>query len=144
MTRNLWVWVPVTVAVMLLLVFLSFLVLYQMGGRIYFIEKTESVVKTEIGKIYLAECSDGKVLKKIPSGWRCEEDTDGNVIGGGWEKDYDKSCSACNTCGIFWGSATCTSTVGESASFQCSEGQKLKVAEYGAIEQKTYWYQCIN
>lgn len=118
---------------------------YLMGGRVYFTKtKDESVVKSTFGEIDLSDCSEGQVLKKTSTGWRCDIDDDRTVIGGGWDKDYDRSCSSCFTCGVYWGQGKCTATTGQNAVFQCSRGTKRKIAEYGVTEQKTYWYQCIN
>ena len=134
----------ITVAIILALLVVLFFIVFQMGGRLYFNEPKEESVNTFLGEIDLSACSEGMVLKKTSSGWVCSPDNDMVVIAGGWEQDYDKSCSGCGTCGVFWGEGICTSTVGDQASFECSRGKRVKIAEYGEREQKTYWYQCIN
>jgi hypothetical protein len=142
MNKSLVFWVLVTVIIVLALVVLSLFIVYQMGGRLYFSELKQESVDTFLGEINLASCSEGMVLRKGPGGWFCSEDK--TVIAGGWEKDYDKSCSGCSTCGVFWGSGECASTTGTQASFECTQGKRVKIAEYGERERKTYWYQCLG
>ncbi len=143
-TKKSYTLVLITVAVILVLLVLLVYIVYMMGGRLYFNEPEQASVNTFLGEIDLSACSEGMVLKKTETGWKCNVDNDLTILAGGWEKDYDKSCSACSTCGVFWGAGTCTATTGTQASFDCSGGEKIKVAEYGERERKTYWYQCIN
>ncbi len=143
-SRKSFVVVLVTIAVILALLVLLGYVVSIMGGRLYFDEPEGSSVSTFLGEIDLSSCSEGTVLKKAGDKWVCTSDNDLVIVAGGWEKDYDKSCSACATCGVFWGEGSCTATAGTSASFECSKGKRVKIAEYGEREQKTYWYQCIG
>lgn len=132
------------IAIIILFGVLCFMTYLLISSKFYFIGKVDpSFIGNSFWEVNLSSCSKGQVLMKTGSGWDCRLDNEGNVLGGGWDRDYDEACSACNICGVYWGEGSCTAVSGSAASFQCSQGAKKKIAEYGVSKQKTYWYVCI-
>lgn len=116
-----------------------------LSNKFYFIGKVDpSFIGNSFWEVNLSKCTEGQVLKKTGNSWNCSLDDSKTVIGGGWDSDYDEACSICTICGVYWGEGSCTATTGSAASFQCTQGTKRRIAEYGVSRQKTYWHICIK